>query len=437
MGFRLSLDVGLGAAINQGGGVLSALSLIKSKLAAGQSVDLLTLADSIWYGHDNAAYLFAQWLGTQYPSHTVLWREWAEWVTSAPTGPQEWKVAETVSTGTGAETITVWNGSLPGSTPNWLAGERLAPLMANPADLIMMYQGQNLMTQAGLNTQLLKPAFYSAIGQIQVAKPASPLVVFVEHPRLADTKMDFAETALAEIAADYGGFTVVNANAVFKAAGKPSAWWNADGIHLEALGDQALRDVMISAWRGAIALADFVPGLPWPGILAAANIFANGNFENWTGLLPASWSQAGASAVATKETTIKETGSWSLALTATSAVHGISQQIDARPYAGQRLSIYTRRCIPKAIEAALLTSCIPSMNIQNASAVTILTPAFPGGQGAVGGYIWSGFEVDVPATARFLTFALQRSSSGAPSTDPVYIDRVIGVANPVPRGSAA
>ena len=124
---------------------LTAFSPLRAYLAAGQNGTIFVNGDSTAYAEAGPFQQFAMMLGDLHDTTVVLYR-WAEWETSAATGPKTYAAPVTLRSGKGA-TLTLYLAALPGGMAGYmLAEQRAAALKIPRPDLCIMHQGHNMQT---------------------------------------------------------------------------------------------------------------------------------------------------------------------------------------------------------------------------------------------------------------------------------------------------
>lgn len=301
----------------KGGGVASAFGAVKEQLAIGQSATILAVGDSTGNATDEWIYLFAVYLAAQYPTHSVIYHLYDN---GAVGGANAWNAPVTVSTGSTAAEVHIWNASVATTNPTYLLGSRKAVAIDSVTpDLIIWNHGQNT---TALPNDAKRDCWLMGFENVRLAHPGVPNVVMLQNPRRDDDQMASVISTIEELGGLYGDVTYIDGYSSFIDAGKPSGWYT-DNVHPNATGSGILRDAAVAEWqrarRGSIEVAD--------AFLATAgtNYLLNGDFADWPGALPANWSSLN-SATATKEMTIKPVGAaYSALIEGTTAQAGIYQ----------------------------------------------------------------------------------------------------------------
>lgn len=402
-----------------GGAAITSLSSARLAIAddAGD-VNLLFIGDSTGDATNEWIYLFAQWLATEYPTHSVSYRLWN-------TESSAYAAATAISTGSGANTIRIWNASVAGTAPIHHMGSNFAAAIAdtNP-DLIVWSHGHNLLAQEGL----ARAEFVGPMDQVRMALPSVPHAAVRQNPRRDDNNMAVTVAALDALAEDYGDLTLIDAYSLFIAQNKDSSLY-ADNLHPSAAGSQLFLQAAKTAWNGSRAgdspaVTDaFLESL-------GTNLLANANFADpsYVGGTPTGWSVTGDTAC-TLETTIKDAGkSQCMKITSTAASSGLLQTI-ASPATLQnkQATIAVRMYVPAG--QPQLAAGVNLLRLTPVGSYTISR-----GNSGVDGWRW--FVVTTPNLGAFANFRVTLNLIAAAASSTVYIDRAILVEGEFPRDVA-
>lgn len=286
---------------------VNAWSPIHAKLDGGQNATLFINGDSTAYPDPGIFYRLAMAMGEMHDA-TVIVRRWAEWQTSAATGPKAYADPVTLRTGTRG-TLNVYLASLPGGMAGYMFADQRAAALAIPTpDLCIMHQGHNMQSfeLSGGDVRYVsgKSCFLGPIGMTCLKWPGVPQIITTQNPKRGSTGYDKVRAAILEIGASLTDIMVIDTHQVFMDAGKPSNWY-LDDTHPNDEGYARIADCLIASYRGSTPVAGFTTA-PWP-LTAATNLHANPDFSNWTGAVPVNWS-AQAPATATKDTSVKWPG---------------------------------------------------------------------------------------------------------------------------------
>lgn len=402
-----------------GGGAITSLSSAKLAIAddAGD-VNLLFIGDSTGDATNEWIYLFAQWLATEYPTHSVSYRLWN-------TGSSAYAAAKAISTGSGANTICIWNASVAGTTPIHHMGSNFAAAIAdtNP-DLIVWSHGHNLLHSDYYD----RAEFVGPMDQVRMALPSVPHAAVRQNPRRDDSLMAITVGALDALAEDYGDLALIDTYSLFIAQGKAGALY-ADNLHPSAAGSQLFLQAAKTAWNGSRAgdspaVTDaFLESL-------GTNLLANANFADpsYVGGTPTGWYVTG-DAVCTLETTIVDAGkSQCMKVASTASSSGLNQNISTpSALSNKQATIAVRMYVPAG--QAITAAGVNLLRLTPIGSYTISR-----GNSGVGGWRW--FVVTTPNLYEFASFRVTLNPIAAAASSTVYIDRVILVEGEFPRDVA-
>lgn len=296
----------------------NAFSPFKTKLEAGQDVNIFVNGDSTAWADFSPYFLFPKMLGDKYNA-TVVMRRWAEYdgVAGTWTGPKDYAAPVTLRSGT-SQTINVYLAAIPEKVAGTIfdGTRKTNAIDAIPTpDVCITHHGHNMFsypTIAG-STGI---GFYSngigkwlgPIGMQELQWPGVPQVITAQNP-----KKDYSDNYKTYYAAKYaaqvhGGITFVDTYMPFILRDNASNLFRGgDNVHpsdAEAnyAGAQLQADTIMSSFNAA-ALKPFSTPV-WP-LQSGANLIDNGDFSNWSGALPVGWTTNGTGLTVTKETTIK------------------------------------------------------------------------------------------------------------------------------------
>jgi len=219
--------------------------------------------------------LIAGRLASAWPSFTVKYCLW-----DSALIPETYSATtETVQSGSGANTLTVWNCAVPGSVATHFAGARFtsAATQAQNPDLIILNYGHNggsdAIQQVGYHNTLLD--------QCASRLPDVPVILTGQNPWLDGTGNTPAKVnALRALAARRGcGF--IDIHAAFLQSGVSLASLMADNVHPNATGQALWADVVerVFVWQGGDASGQTTTGLD-SYVIEAVHNFAE--FAKWT-----------------------------------------------------------------------------------------------------------------------------------------------------------
>lgn len=283
----------------------TAFTAAKNRISSGLSVTMLFIADSTGYGVDAPIYRFALWLATAYPTHTVRFREWAEW----STGIKDYGAPADLSEGSTGAVIDIYSATLPGSTAATMTdGSRVgAAITGIPTpDVIVWDHGHNMTSNQWDYTG--RGDFLGPIGTVQMAWPNAPMAAIVQNPwrdgGVYDAKV---RPNLIRAAATLGNVTLIDGWTPFIKRGKAAGLYLAgpDGnIHPGPDGYALILAAIVDCWVGTLTGGVF-PVSAWPKRMDVRNFLPGGNLgdPSWTAGTPTGWSLTSGCTV-TRETTI-------------------------------------------------------------------------------------------------------------------------------------
>lgn len=302
-------DVG-GVASEQSGFGAGTKQLI---LQNRRDVNILVMGDSTGNANDEWVYLTAEGIAAMYPTHSVEYHLW---------DTTNYFPSVVISTGTGSNTIHIYNASIPGATAAYFLGDKRAALYNSyEMDLVIYSYGHNMGTAATYNQ--IYNYHISAFEEFISSQPNAEHVITIQN---IDTEYpDYTERQASAMSAIAGvlGCGVIDVRTVFakkQEAGNLTDWM-LDLIHPNSVGEKVWANVVLSAFardnsqdcRPVNLLAETKPTLIY-----------NDYFYNWL------WSDATPSgytinsyATAEKDTFTFETKGYSALLTST----GTSGQI--------------------------------------------------------------------------------------------------------------
>ncbi|KVK55522.1 hypothetical protein BCY90_12910 [Agrobacterium deltaense] len=423
---------------------LTAFSPLRARLAAGQNATIFVNGDSTAHAEAGPFQQFAMMLGDLHDTTVVLYR-WAEWETSAATGPKTYAPPLTLRAGKGA-TLTLYLATLPGGMAGYmLAEQRAAALKIPRPDLCIMHHGHNMQTfeapggilSSGRST-LLGP-----LGMTEWQWPNAPQLITTQNPWRDGTGYDKVYQAILDLARSYPNLTLVDTHAAFLAKGKDAALYR-DNVHPNDAGSRLIARTLFGSYLGSAGDNNFQTPC-WPK-LPAANLIGNGDFSDWTGSVPTGWGMTSPGS-ATKATDIIFSPSFasSLALSPNgSQIAGLTRNFrnaEAIAMIGRTVSfavLYKNNEKQRLPYITLVTKSGGSVRTIACFALQF------GGANIAGnsGWMWAianGVAIDPdinPAGYNFYLRILPAFGTSAPtSNEPIHIQRVIAVEGDLPRGN--
>lgn len=285
------------------------------------NVTWLNVGDSTGNETTEWVYLTAQALAAQYPAYTVIYHLWD------PTGGAAYDTGSagtpiTIQTGTGANTLNVWNCSVAGTGTTYVRGTRwAAAVQATNPDWVTVNYGHNEGTSAaGSTPDSWRMQMLALTESLSEAFPLTPLTLILQNPR-GDGTPDQERRARAyrEIAA-LRGYGIIDVQSVFLAQPSLSALISGDNVHPNGTGSRLWADEVI---RCLTYSPQARPRYQGPSLLAipARNLLVNGDFASFASppTLP-SWTATNCSpAKDTRAGWFETANGWSVRLQASSA----------------------------------------------------------------------------------------------------------------------
>lgn len=190
-------------------------------------------ADDEWYR------LMIGSLSTEFPTHTFLYKKW---------NGTSWPTSQTISTGTGARSVTFYNGSVGGATPGYWAGSRKTLAYdGRTFDVIFTSYGLNVPTQ--FNAQAERHA-----EQLLTLKNDHPLAQIISCIQPVDYNLKDRSAlrgAAQRFVNDAYGIKTIDVMRLFldlvKSTGGSYAPWYSDGLHPNAAGSAKWSSLALSA----------------------------------------------------------------------------------------------------------------------------------------------------------------------------------------------
>lgn len=396
-------------------GSASAFSAAKYAIQQNTAdVNILVIGDST--GNDSAewVYLFGQWLGATYPTHSVSYRLWDD-------VGNVYAAAVALDTGTGANTIRIWNASVAGAVPELLTGSKFAAAIASTTPVAVIWNhGHNL---TGLHDSELRGRFMGPMEDVRAAFPSAPQIMLIQNPRRDDALYDQIATAIRAVSALRGDVATVDVKSLFDAQNKAPSLY-ADSVHPSAAGSALFLQAVTSRWGGA-AVTEYV-SLPAWFATAGPNLLSNGDFSAFAGALPDGWSKSGNGTVSKELTIVDGASPYSVKIVNGASSTFLFQTISAAPVAGQSVTLAIRMYSPTG-------------NDINACQMRLFSnqPGFPltvnrTGQIAQNGWRWVVIAGEsITAAATLVGAYLYASAQTTAGT--VYLDSAILVAGDIPR----
>lgn len=209
-------------------------------------VIMLVVGDSTGNETNEWVYLLLADLADKYTSYTFEWRVWnvALEVYDAPV---------TISTGSGANTLTCYNASIPGEEATFVKGEIYPTITDVQAFLTLVSFGHNgLNDPENQRTELA--AFTCAMANDY---PDRPIVLVGQNPQTDNSNMDNRVKEFKELAAEQG-YGFIDVYSAFNRFAKPLGDYMSDTVHPNLLGSHLWKSTVKKAFgmaeKGATGL---------------------------------------------------------------------------------------------------------------------------------------------------------------------------------------
>jgi hypothetical protein len=272
-----------------------------NKLRWGGEAVLLVVGDSTGNGSDEWVRLFANWIAGEYPAVTVTYRVW---------GTTDYGSATTVQTGTGTQTLAIYNCSVSGVRPDYALGSLYAAAIQNvPAvDLMIVNHGHNIFS--GETQDQMSMHWLELTEPFLLDHPGSGVILIAQNPHKVTPEMTKA-LSVRDVCA-WRGFGFADVWSLFMERGNASSLYvNGDNIHpsygLGSDADPTGTRLFLQAVQRHFVGAPVAPQTA-VSLLSQAygpNLLVNGTFSDYPTSpgAPTGWTLT--NATATKDTTIK------------------------------------------------------------------------------------------------------------------------------------
>jgi len=288
----------------------SAMTPIKTLIERNTTdVTIVFVGDSTGDATNEWIYLFAEWLASEYPTHTVEYQ--------VHDGTSYGSVT-TIATGSGSYTIEIFNAAVSGYRLAQWQGARFTSAVVTPGpDLVITNAGINRLGLA--SARLVRMEALEFIQQVWDFIGSIPVVVHLQNPQRDDNTLDPVIEGLRGALEKLPDVGVVDTHTVWQRAGKPSGWYS-DGTHPNATGSGIIADTWKAAWRAAQTLPALNAYRSWWADHFHFNVLNNGDFSAFASALPDNWTEGGTGTVSKETTSPIYTGkSYSVKIESTSA----------------------------------------------------------------------------------------------------------------------
>lgn len=457
--FNLSLDLPIvgdvkpaysGLSFASAGERPNAFNNLKAKMKAGQNAVIFINGDSTSYSEYGPYYKFAVMLGDKH-DYTVIMHRWAEWVTSAPTGPKEYSAAVTLRTGTRG-TLHVYLAAIPGQVAGAMFdGTRRANAIDGipTPDICIMHHGHNQQSfqmNAGIGGYAVGAGtLLGPMGMTEEKWPNVPQLITSQNPWRDDNGYAKVYEAIKLAVLVHKGLTFIDTYARFIAMNKLAALYR-DNIHpsdtvTNSAGAQLIADAFMSVYKTASSSIFVTPA--WP-LIPAPNLIDNGDFSNWTGAAPATWSIAGSGTAIAKDTAIKYgSAAYSAAVSPSTTIQGQNSYLQKYLSATEMARIAGKTVTFAVLMRGKSTQINPQCYFSIKDKTGVIRDYTPGAViGCKDGWMWfvaPGIPVtaDAADTWRYLRVTPSHSTAIPTVADALNVQRVLITEGSSPKGLIA
>lgn len=185
---------------------------------------IVVLGDSTGNQTFEWVYVYSGLLAAKYPNFTVEYYLWN-------VAGEVFDAAETLQTGSGSNTLKIYNSSIAGAKPIVHLADNFAPQITDISpDLVIISHGHNCTDSNRTYYQLS-----SLTESILEALPDTPIILTAQNPHTDTTLMDSITGSVRELAASKG-YGVLDVHNVFKLADPTYSNLYTDTVHPNATG---------------------------------------------------------------------------------------------------------------------------------------------------------------------------------------------------------
>lgn len=382
--------------------------------------------------------LFRDHIGPAYPAWSVVYDKWNDTT-------QDTDAPVTLQTGTGARTIHVLNLSMSGKTSfYYLTGARWAKFTTyGGCDLLVYSQGFN--EQAGAD--LFAPRYLASIESLRGVYPSTEVVAVAENAGaapLSQANIDNQATradSVRGIAAQRGYGLIDNHDLFVKNGTYAADWLQADGIHPNDPGMEAIADAAFNLFRLPKGNRVVPKSIQPPAFTVSDNLLPFGDLAGWdgTGLPPGASAGVGTVTVS-KDTGIFETKGYSVKI-----LGGGSGTTDYLPFdvpsellgrlkngyvtLAARIYVPTGQAHNNAGRVGLDIANDGQSNVSPNGVTQAGGESYEG----TGGWRWASVRIFVKTIGSRVRARIYANLSGDTTGGVVYLDRLAVVQGTVPR----
>ena len=397
--------------------VTTSTGLLMRRLAINATdLNVLIISDSTGNGTNEWVYLLSNWYATEYPAYSVEYKLWDD-------GVGDYAAAVSISTGTGANTLTVYNFANSGKNIDFGLGSKFnnsVALLPN-CDLIIINHGHNMyaVSDDDYTDRVRVPRFISGVGQTVQAHPDAGLIMIAQNPRRDDDQQQRITEALNK-AASLLNADIANVYDLFINQNKSPSLY-IDNVHPSDAGTALYL-------QSVIALHN-VNSIPKPAVssydLQLKNTLINGDFSAFGGATPDNWTSSG---TITKEGTTFFGG------------NGYSVGVeDANSFLQYAFPVINKPAIiGKWVTLSVLMYIESGAGVRSGR-IGIATPLDPSTNStelapgvSTGGWKWVSVSAKIRDTSGYILVKILGDAGGA-----VFVDRAILVQGKLPTNAAS
>ncbi|WP_193613169.1 SGNH/GDSL hydrolase family protein [Nocardioides lijunqiniae] len=248
---------------------------------------------------------------------------------------------ETLQTGTGPRTVTIYNCSVAGATTRYFQGAKFATHIASLAAVAPVAGLISLTHNEGSVPNLWLGQQTAFVEEVALALPGMSISIVQENPVTANTLQQQRAAVYREYAASrgFGWFDICQA---FLDSGVPLANLLLDGIHPNATGTALWVQTMLPAFRYVPEVAPRTQTSPaLEG--ASPEILVNGDFSDFGGALPTGWLASGTATAAKNTTNFESPNGYSVDVTSAAAGDNLYKNLPAKLVLGRWVTLTVRQ----------------------------------------------------------------------------------------------
>jgi lysophospholipase L1-like esterase len=381
-----------------------------AKLTANQeNASIAVLGDSTGNDANEWVYLLTQALGARFPAYTVKYSLWSD-------GTKSYPAPSTITTGSGANTLTVYNGSVAGMNTHYALGSNFAAIVRDlQPDLVFINYGHN----QGTEVDRWAPEYLALTEGVNLDCGGAGIVCILQNPQTDNNYQALRRSAYMRLIQQlgYGAIDVYQAFIDYGTAWSTDLM--TDTIHPNAAGSQLWVNEVLRALtfqRGSTIRSR------QPSLLAraGAQVVKNGTFAAWSGALPDGWTLWNNTPTVAKDTTDYESiNGYAMKITATGGVAGsVAYTLPLKAVKGRWVTAVVRIYVP-----ASSASSVGRVSIAD-SVGSVTSTSTTYGQGAFR-YLVIRRRIDAAATAaRIIIYGDTGATNGTCTVD--WVSVVIG-----------